>query len=73
MSQELITIKTFADEPSALLAQAALAATGIAAAISTDTAGGMEPQLQYARGVRLIIRVEDASRAKQLLGALEQK
>ena len=73
MSQDLITIMTFADEPSALLAQAALAGSGIAAAVSTDSAGGMEPQLQYARGVRLIVRPEDASRAKQLLSALEQE
>jgi hypothetical protein len=73
MSDVRITIETFGDEPSAILAQAILAANGIAAVVSADTAGRMEPQLQYARGVRLIVRLEDASRAEDLLDAHEQE
>ena len=67
MTRTFVTIKTFPDEQSARLAQAVLAANGIEATISADTAGGMEPQLQYVRGARLLIREAVAAVAARLL------
>ncbi len=44
-----------------------LEANGIIATISTDDAGGMEPQLQLTGGVRVIVPTEDLARAGELI------
>jgi hypothetical protein len=62
-----VPIRTFANEASALIAQAALRANGIEAVISRDDAGGMEPQLQLTRGVRLLVSKRDLERALAVL------
>jgi hypothetical protein len=67
MSEELLVIKTFPNEQAALLAQAILKANGIASIVSADSASQMEPQLQFARGIRLSIRSADAAAAQELL------
>jgi hypothetical protein len=68
MPEELVVIRTFSDEQTALLARAILEANGISSVLSADSAGHMEPQLEYGRGVRLIVQPADAPGALELLG-----
>jgi hypothetical protein len=44
-----------------------LDANGIVAVVSSDDAGGIEPQLQVTQGVRVLVAPEDAERARALL------
>ena len=44
-----------------------LESQGLAAAASSDDAGGLEPQLQLTQGVRVLVAPEDAARARQLI------
>ena len=44
-----------------------LESNGIAAAISSDDAGGQEPELQLTQGVRVLVAADDAAQARQLL------
>lgn len=67
MPSDLVVIRTFPNEPAALLAQAVLEANGIPSFVSSDDAGRMEPQLQFVRGLRLTVRMSDALRAAALL------
>lgn len=68
MSDDLVLLRTFPDEPTALLAQSILEANGIGSIVSADSAGRMEPQLPFGRGIRLSIRPDDAEAALELLG-----
>lgn len=71
MPSDLVVIRTFPNEPAALLARAVLEAHGIPSFVSSDDAGRMEPQLQFVRGVRLTVRIADAIRAAAALDAEE--
>ena len=44
-----------------------LEAHGIAASVSADDAGGMEPQWQLTDGVRVLVATEDLERARELI------
>lgn len=44
-----------------------LESRGIAAAASSDDAGGLEPQLQLTQGVRVLVAEEDAPLARRLV------
>jgi hypothetical protein len=68
MSEDLVVLRTFPDEQTALLARAVLEGNGISSVLSADSAGHMEPQLEYGRGVRLIVQRADTSAALELLG-----
>jgi hypothetical protein len=68
MATPLVTVRTFSDEPSARIARDILDANGIDATVRSDGASGLEPQLAYVRGVRLLVRQEDAEAAIELLG-----
>ena len=63
---ELVIIETFLNRLNADLALGALAAAGIDAVISTDDAGGAYAGV-LSRGVRLLVRAEDADQAKDVL------
>lgn len=67
MTEELVLLKTFPDEQTAMLAKSILEANGIASIVSADSASQMEPQLQFGRGIRLSIRSVDAAAARELL------
>ncbi|HEY3131583.1 MAG TPA: DUF2007 domain-containing protein [Acidobacteriota bacterium] len=67
MPSQLVVIKTFSNEPAALVARGVLDASGIPSILSSDDAGRMEPQLQFTRGIRLSVRAEDAAAARALL------
>ncbi len=44
-----------------------LEANGISTIVSTDDAGGTEPQLQVTDGVRVLVATEDLARARALV------
>ncbi len=67
MEDELIVLRRYGDELSAQLDAMALEANGIPARVSADTAGGALPSLAFAFPVRLIVRAEDATAARELL------
>ena len=41
--------------------------SGIAAATSSDDAGGFDPQLQLTQGVRVLVSADDEPRARRLI------
>ncbi len=64
---ELVVVATYLNRVDADLAQGALRAHGIESMVSADDAGGVRPGL-WMGGVRLLVRSEDARRAKTVLG-----
>ena len=48
-----------------------LESNGIEATVSSDDAGGQEPQLQLTQGVRVLVAPEDEQRASQLIEDVE--
>ncbi|HEX5004290.1 MAG TPA: DUF2007 domain-containing protein [Gemmatimonadales bacterium] len=67
MTDPLVCIKTYADEPSAHIGRSILESHGIRTAIRSDGASGFEPWLAYARGYQLVVREHDAVAAGALL------
>jgi putative signal transducing protein len=63
----VVVLKTYTSRAEAELAQGILQANGIEALVSSDDAGGMQPWLQQALGVRLLVHHEDALRAAWVL------
>ena len=51
----LVTLKVYPNEPAALVAQAILRGGGVDSVLRLNTAGGMEPQLQFVGGVPLLV------------------
>jgi hypothetical protein len=49
-----------------------LTSHGLRAAVTTDDAGGQEPQLQLQGGVRVLVAASDAGSARQLLASAEE-
>lgn len=67
MTASLVSIHTFHYRYEADLAKSALDANGIHARVASDDAGGLEPNLQFVRGVQLLVNSADAARAKAIL------
>jgi hypothetical protein len=65
----LVVVRTFADRIEAELAQTALKAAGIESMVRADDAGGLRPALGFSNGVALLVRVEQASAADEVLSA----
>jgi hypothetical protein len=64
---ELVVVGTFLNKMEAEMAQGALEAADIDSMVSADDAGGLRPSL-WMGGVRLLVRAEDAERARKILG-----
>lgn len=64
---DAVVLEKFSTRLEAELAAGLLEAEGIQAFVSADDAGGTYPPLQYLRGVRLIVFVEDEVRAREIL------
>jgi hypothetical protein len=64
---ELQVVGTFGNRVEAEVAQGALRSAGIESLISADDAGGIRPDLGR-RGIRLMVRAEDAEEAAALIG-----
>jgi hypothetical protein len=63
---ELAVAGTFPNRVEAELAQGALAAAGVESVISADDVGGQYASV-WATSVRLLVRIEDRVRAKEIL------
>jgi hypothetical protein len=64
----LVVVRTFGDRIEAELAQSALEAAGIESTIRTDDAGGLNPGMALTNGISVMVRVEDAVMAAEVLG-----
>ena len=64
---DAVVVEKFTSRMEAEMAAGLLEAEGIQAFVSADDAGGAYPQLQYLRGVRLIVFPEDETRAREIL------
>lgn len=69
---ELVCIKTFLNRYEAEIAKGLLESRGIEVILSADDAGGMQPQLTFTRGVRLIVKEEEAEAALKILEEQEE-
>ena len=67
MSEDLVVLRVFSNEIEAGMSQQVLQESGVKAFIFKDDVGGMEPQLQLAGGVRLVVNRTDADRAHEIL------
>ena len=65
--EKLMAVGTYPNKIDAELAQSALEAADIEAIVSADDAGGLQPGLWVGEGVRVLVRAEDAERAKEIL------
>jgi hypothetical protein len=67
MPDDIVTLRVFNTHIEADLARSVLEAAGIESVIAADDSGGMRPHMALTAGVRLLVRAQDADRAKQLL------
>ena len=65
---ELQVVGTFSSRIEADIAHGALRAAGITAMLSADDAGGERPDLGR-RGIRILVRQEDADEAQAILNS----
>jgi hypothetical protein len=63
-----VTVAVVGSRTEAELIVGMLRSHGIKAAVSTDDAGGWEPQLQIGSGVQVLVPAGDAGRARALIG-----
>ena len=66
-NEKLVAVGTYSNKIDADLAQGALEAADIDAMITADDAGGQQPGLLMGKGVRVLVRAEDAERAREIL------
>ena len=69
--ENFVTLKTYSTRYEAELGKSVLAANGVDALIASDDAGGVRPELAFFRGVKLLVREEDALKAEEIFQALE--
>jgi hypothetical protein len=69
MSMDLVVVARFYYRHEAEFARAYLDAAGIESAVFADDAGGTEVALSFSNSVRLLVRPEDAERAREILAA----
>ena len=65
---DLVVVRTFLNVVDAELAKSALGSAQVESLIQADDAGGMRPHL-WMHGVRLLVRLEDAGKAADILGS----
>ena len=64
---DIIVLRTYGNEVDASLAASVLGANGVPAQVSADTAGGAYPSLALSFPVRLLVRAQDATLAREIL------
>jgi hypothetical protein len=67
MSESLVVLRTYASELAARLDATVLEANGVPSQVFADTAGGAYPSMALLFPVRLLVRVEDAELAREIL------
>ncbi len=68
--EKLVAVGTYPNKIDAEIAQGALEAADIDAMVAADDAGGLQPGLWVGEGVRVLVRTEDAERAKEILSGI---
>ena len=66
-NSELVTVARFFTHAEADIAKSALDAAEIESMISSDDAGGVRPGMDMGSPIRLMVRAEDAARAREVL------
>jgi hypothetical protein len=67
MAEDLVVLRTYANEIDARLQAAILEASGIPAEVMADTAGGLLPSMALVFPVRLLVRAVDEAAAQEVL------
>jgi hypothetical protein len=67
--EDRVVVESFSDKAFAEAAASLLESEGIASAIISDDAGGELPNLDFARGVRLLVAQADLESARGILNA----
>lgn len=67
MADELVVLRRYLDEISAQIDAMSLEANGVPAMVSADTAGGALPSMALVFPVRLLVRSDDVTFARELL------
>lgn len=67
MSDDIVVLQEYVTEIDAQLAAAILEAHGIQTQVLADTAGGALPSMAFVFPVRLLVRSEDATLAREIL------
>jgi hypothetical protein len=67
MSERLVVLRTYTSELAARLDSTVLEANGVPSQVFADTAGGAYPSMALLFPVRLLVRVEDAELAREIL------
>lgn len=67
-----VVVESFSDKSFAEAAADLLAGEGIDAFIVADDAGGLLPNLDFARGVRVLVAPEDLERAAAILAPVDE-
>ncbi len=68
-----VAVKTYTSGIAARTAASHLESEGIEVYIQEDDAGGAHPQLQMARGVRLLVNSADLKKAEKILNEIEEE
>jgi hypothetical protein len=67
VTNETVVLRSYSDEMSARLDAMVLEANGIPARVMADTGGGMIPSMAIVFPVRLLVHVDNATIARELL------
>ena len=70
---DVVAVRTYANEVEADLAASWLAAEGVESMVLMDDAGGALPSFQIMSGVKLVVRAEDEDRAREILVTAERE
>lgn len=69
MTEEIVEVARYFNIVEGELACAQVRAAGINAYLKTDNAGGIHPELNFTRGVRLMVLAEDEAAARELIAS----
>ena len=69
MADELVEVARFFNRVEAEVACAILRSGELAAYLKTDNAGGLHPELDFTKGIRLMVLAADEKTAQDLLSA----
>lgn len=67
MTEEIVEVGRYFNALEGEIACARLRSGGLKAYLKTDNAGGIHPELNFTRGVRLMVLAADEERARDML------
>ena len=69
---EFAEVKSFRNRFEAGMAEALLKEQGLNVLVQSDDCGGIRPDLAFTRGIRILVRKIDLSRAQEILEVLKK-